>query len=787
MNLSDFYQKLIHVNFSDLLQLEKKELYKKFWKGFIAFYLLIILFFLALNFGLFGKMPSIDDLKNPRNSVASEVYSEDGALIGKIYTENRLPVTFNELPDNLVNALIATEDSRFYAHSGIDVKAIFAVVKGMFTMSNRGGGSTISQQLAKNLFPRGDVNLFSLVIRKFKEWIIAIKLERNFSKYEIIALYFNTVEYNDNAFGVKAAAKTYFNKNLKDLTIDESALLVGMLKAPSKYNPRRNPENAIERRNVVLSKMLAFNYINKTQYDTLSVKPIELRFNPLEDVDSEAPYFISVLKKYLKDFFQKNKDKFRKEYNIYEDGLKIYTTINMKMQKYANDAVREHLSLYQRYMFAHWAGSDPWRNGKSKRFLRHVHSSERFKDLVASGLSKDSAYSVMKQPIKMRVLSYKYPEGIDTMMSPWDSIRYYQMFIQAGFLAVDPTTGYIKSWVGGADYRYFKFDHVYYATKRQVGSVFKPFLYAVYIDQKGSSPCQQISNARIVFRPGGKYKLGTTWSPSNSGGGYGGMPTLKQALTKSLNIVSARLIADIGPKTLVNYMRSLGLDSTTKIPEYPSICLGTPEISVYEMVGAYTPFANEGLFSKLIFIKKIEDSKGNILHTEYPEFKEVLRPEMANVMQDMMKGVVDFGTAKRLKGAYGLKGEICGKTGTTQSNSDAWFIGFTPQLLAGVWTGCDDRLVRFRSTGLGQGAAMALPIWGKYFSKVYQDKTLGYSFDAKFPEFQEETRTIPIDCGKYKGWNAGIGIPKSKELQVIEYDQNGTDDFDNTEVPESFE
>jgi len=765
---------------------------KIYWKWIGGFFLATILFFTLLNFGAFGDMPSLEELENPKSHMASEVYSSDGTMIGKIYTHNRVPCNFKELPPHLVNALIATEDSRFYLHSGIDPKAIMGVIKGMFTTGNRGGGSTITQQLAKNLFPRGRINGIQLVFRKFKEWLIAVKLERNFTKHEIIASYFNTVEFSDNAFGVKAAAKTYFNKRIQDITVDEAAILVGMLKATYAFNPRVHPEASKERRNVVLGKMLEYGFLTKDEFENYSSKPIKLNFNNDFYTDDLSPYFISYLKKYLKNYFNQHPKRDGSTYDIYSDGLKIYTTIDLKMQKYAEEAVQEHLRYYQKLLLNHWAGSSPWYSRPSF-FLRHVKKSQRYKDLKAAGWEDEKIYEELKKPIKMTIWTYENPEK-EVEMSPWDSIKYYNMILQAGFLAIEPQNGHVKAWVGGANFNHFKYDHVNPGTKRQVGSIFKPFLYAAAVDQKGYSPCHRVPNARIVFRPGNpKWRLAAAWSPSNSGGGYGGSPTLTQALAKSLNTVSARLMYEVGPYEVIKLCRNLGIDSNTKLNPYPSICLGTPEISVFEMVGAYTAYANEGLYNKPIFITRIDDMNGNTIYESYPTFKEAFRPEVAFVMQEMMKGVVDQGgTAGRLRWTYGLKGEICGKTGTTQSNADGWFIGLTPKLIAGVWVGCDDRLVRFRSTGLGQGASMALPIWGKFFGKLANDKDSAYRklLDAKFPKLDSSKRTIITDCSKYNGWGAGA-MGKTDLTQIIETEEptdemeNKYDNLDEEEIRES--
>jgi penicillin-binding protein 1A len=748
---------------------------KRFWKYMAVFYLLVILFFVLINMGFFGEMPSFKELEEPKNAVASQIYAADGSYLGKIFTHNRMPITYKDLPPHLVNALIATEDSRFYIHSGIDPKALLGVFKGVITADNRGGGSTITQQLAKNLFPRGKMNSILLIFRKLKEWLIAIKLERNFTKHEIIAGYFNTVEFSDNAFGVKSAAKTYFNKDVKQLTIPEAAVLVGMLKAPYKYNPRLHPQWSKDRRNVVLSKMLEFHFITPQQFDQFSKEDIKLDFRKDEEIEGLAPHFRGYLTNYLKKYFEEHPSKDGSIVNIYGDGLKIYTTIDPVLQRFAEEATEEHLKNYQAVLFNHWNGGNPW-HGKDRRFMVHVRESKRYKSLKASGKMEEEIIQIMKTPVKMRVFSYSKGEK-DTTMSPWDSIYYYQMFLQAGFMAVDPNTGFVKAWVGGANYKYFKYDHVNMNTKRQVGSVFKPFVYAVAIDQKGFSPCHQMPNERIVFRPGNpKWKLSAPWSPQNSGMRYGGSPTLKYALSQSLNTVTARLMYEVGPYAVIELLKNLGLDSNTKVPPYPSICLGTPEISVFEMVGAYTAFANEGIYTMPSFISRIEDKNGNILYEYYPKYKEVLRPEVAFVMQEMMKGVVDAGTAKRLRYAYGLTGEICGKTGTTQSNADGWFIGLTPDLIAGVWVGCEDRLVRFRTTGLGQGASMALPIWGKFFQKIAQSTKYKGLLDKKFVEPPKESRTIITDCSQYRGW--GKESVDSKSLQPT-FKDHGTEDLEN--------
>lgn len=748
----------------------------KFWKTTSSIFLGVIVFFVLMNFGFFGKMPTFDELEKPKSSLASQVLAEDGSLLGKFYLQNRVNVLYQDLPKDLVNSLLATEDIRFNEHAGIDIMALIGVVKGQLTGDNRGGGSTITQQLAKNLFPRSNYTTIGLILRKFKEWLIAVKLERRYTKEEIIAGYFNTVEFSDNAFGVKSAAKTYFNKDLKDLNIQECALLVGMLKATYKYNPRVHEAAAKERRNVVLGQLYEYDFIDKHQRDSLFKTPIVLDFNPDIHYEGLAPYFREYIKQYLKELFEAHPYDGENTYNIYKDGLKIYTTINPVMQRYAEQAVEEHLKEYQKVFFDHWKDQDPWADFKVE-MIRNVKESERYKGMKDAGMEEKEMMAVMHRKIKMRIFTWQGER--DTIMSPYDSIRWHRMHLQAGFMVMNPNDGYVKAWVGGTNYKYFQYDHVNVHTKRQVGSTFKPFIYTVAVDQKGYSPCTRMPNAPITFEVGNpKWSLGESWTPRNAGVKYGGSPTLRGALANSINSITARLMYEVGPSPVVDLVKNLGFDTSTHIFPYPSICLGTTEISLIEMMGAYTPFANEGIFTKPLFIHRIEDRNGNVIFSFFPEQKEVLRPEVAFVMQEMMKGVIDQGTAKRLIYRYGLKGTIIGKTGTTQSNSDGWFIGLTPDLMAGAWVGCEERYIRFRSTALGQGASLALPIWAKFFQKVTNDKSLGIDITKSFKPFPKEQQTIITDCSKYKGWGDDGSAPE----EIDDY-QNQYDNIPDTSQP----
>lgn len=716
---------------------------KKFWLLFLAFNILVIILFVCIDVGAFGYMPKIVDLQNPNSYLASEVISTDNITLGTYFDENRSNSKFQEFPTSLKNALLATEDVRFYDHTGVDAEAIARVIKGVVLRDSKGGGSTLTQQLAKNLFPRGEkLSKFQLAFRKLKEWIIAIKLERSFTKDEIITLYFNTVEFSDNAFGVKTAAKTYFNKPTDSLRTEEAAVLVGMLQAPYKYNPRLHPQAATTRRNTVLSQMYKYGYLTKAQKDSLQAMPIQLDFKMIDHTDGLAPYFRMSLKEWLKDWCHKNKKADGTEYNIYRDGLKIYTTIDSRMQRYAEEAVGEHFSELQKIFFQHWKGSNPWKDHPDE-WKKTVEACSWYRAYKAAGKTPSEIDALLKIPHKMKVFSWR--GEMDTTMSALDSIKYMRMFLETGFIAVDPKNGYVKAWVGGINYKYFQLDHC--RTARQVGSTFKPFVYTVAIRDKGFSPCQMVPSSLITFSKNDpRWHLSQDWTPHNSGGGAGGMMTLKHALANSVNTVSAYLMHEMTPEAVITMVRDMGI--TAPIPNSPSICLGSADIPLEQMIGAYTTYVNKGVYTKPIFVERIEDKNGNILQEFSAERHEVLDENTAYAMIELMRGVVSEGTAKRLIYKYNLKTDIVGKTGTTQNQSDAWFIGLTPDLIAGVWSGCDDRFVRFRSITYGQGAVQALPVWGRFFQKVYADSTIGIDLLKRFEK--PENMTIELDCGKYQ-------------------------------------
>ena len=711
---------------------------------------IIILFIFLVGFGVFGSLPKVDELLNPKNNLATIVYSGDMKILGKYYSENRVNVAFEKIDKDVVNALIATEDVRYYEHNGVDFKALLRSFSGFFTGGNKGGGSTISQQLAKMMFPRERLNKLELVVRKLKEWIIATQLEKYYTKDEILALYLNKFDFLNLAVGIKSAAQIYFNSNQDSLKIEQAAMLVGMAKNPSLFNPIRHNEICLKRRNVVLNQLVKYGYLSSLKYDSLKVLPLGLSFRPEDHNDGLAPYF----REYLRDVFLKNwcKSHINSEteapYNIYKDGLKIYTTIDSKMQNYAEEAVYEHMNDLQKMFSKECLNKKnaPFAWNISKQEIEgimnsSVKRSDRYRQLKEDGLSHEKIIEIFHKPVPMRVYSLR--GDIDTILSPYDSIKYYKSFLQTGFMAMEPQTGYVKAWVGGINHKYFKYDHVK-VSKRQVGSTFKPFVYALAI-QEGLSPCHQVPNIRTCINmPDGK-----DWCPDNSDGlkGTGQMITLRRALALSVNYVTAWIMKQYGPHAVVNLVKRLGV--TSQIPEVPSICLGTADISVFEMVAANSTFANKGTYIQPTFISRIEDKNGKVLEEFIPNSNEVFSEEKAYTMIQLMRGVVQEGTGSRLRGAkYKLNNQIAGKTGTTQHNADGWFIGLTPELAAGCWVGGEDRSIHFNSITEGQGASMALPIWGKFFVKVYADKTIKLS-KADFTKPKNLDPNLEMDCSKY--------------------------------------
>ena len=732
------------------------------WSLFLIFALSVFLLFHGIVHNWFGEMPTFEELENPETNLATEIISADGKLLGTYYIENRSNVSYADISPDLINALIAIEDVRFYEHSGIDLIALFRVAKGVATgNSDMGGGSTITQQLAKNLFPRGEnLSKSKLVIRKLQEWVTATKLEYNYSKDEIIAMYLNTVFFGHNAYGVKKATETFFGKEPNEITIEEAALLAGVVNAPTKFSPKRHPDNAMNRRNLVLKRMESCDYITEAEYDSISQIPIDMsHFGVLDHRAGQATYFREFLRGEMHEWAKTHFKQDGTPYNIYKDGLRIYTTIDSRMQRYAEEAVREHLALdLQPAFYRHWKG-DPkapfvLKNQEEvdKIMMLSMKRSERYRVLKKAGWPMDSIIANFNEPVEMTLFSWDGP--IDTILSPMDSIRYSKFFLQSALMSVETGTGYVRAYVGGDDYRFFQYDHVTQA-KRQVGSTFKPFLYALAMQEGEYTPCTKVPNISYSIQlPDGKF-----WEPKDSGKNkFGEEVTLRWALAHSNNRISAYLMKRFGPEAVIQMARRMGV--TSDIPAVPSICLGVCDISLYEMVGAMSTFANKGVYVKPIFITKIEDKNGNIIETFKAEQHEAMDEVTAYKMIELMKGVVYEGTGVRLRYKYGLRNPIAGKTGTTQNQSDGWFMGITPDLTTGIWTGAEDRSVHFKTITLGQGSNMALPIWALYMQKVYADPTLHVS-KGDFPRPLANV-DLEFDCDKYEE-EQGAAAPEETE------------------------
>lgn len=702
---------------------------------------------------MFFDLPSVEELQNPKSNLATVIYSSDGKTLGKYYAENRVNVKYYELDKNLINALISTEDARFTQHSGIDLKALGRSVLGILTGNmNKGGGSTLTQQLAKMMFPRQKLSKPKMVLQKLKEWVIAARLEKNYTKDEILSMYLNKFDFLNQAVGIKSAAQIYFNRNQDSLEIQQAAMLIGMAKNPSLFNPIKKADTTMHRRNVVMFQMVKYGVLSKQKYDSLKLLPLGIIFQPEDHNDGLAPYFREYLREYfMKDWCSKHiNPETNKPYNIYRDGLKIFTTIDSRMQRYAEEAVSEHMydlqKLFNKECKTKKNAPFAWNVNKEQIeniMISSMKRSDRYRSLKNAGFSREQILVEFKKPVKMLV--YSINGDIDTTMTPWDSIRYYKSFLHTGFIAIEPTTGYVKVWVGGVNHRHFKFDHVKVG-RRQVGSTFKPFVYALAI-QNGLSPCHQVPNVKTCI----DLPDGGQWCPENSDGnkGTGKMITLRKALAGSVNYVTAWVMKQYGPDAVINLVRRMGI--TSPIDAVPSIALGTPDISVFEMVAANATFANKGTYIQPTFISRIEDKNGKVLEEFVPTTDEVFSEQHAYAMIQLMRGVVDGGTGGRLRSRYKLFNEIAGKTGTTQNNADGWFMGLTPELVAGCWTGGEERSIHFNSTNEGQGASMALPIWGKFFQKVYADPKLKLT-KAGFVK-PPNMGDVELDCSKYDAAN----------------------------------
>ena len=741
---------------------------KTFWKIFATVVGSVILLFLLASWGVFGSLPDETSLENPEKNLATEIISSDGKTIGKFYKENRTPVLYDELPDHLVKALIATEDVRFYDHSGIDAKG---TLRAFLYLGSKGGASTISQQLAKLFFTdQVSRNKFQRGIQKVKEWVIATRIERRYTKEEIITMYFNEYDFLNQAVGIESASNIYFDKAPSDLNISESAMLVGMFKNSSLYNPLRNEQGVKNRRNVVLSQMEKYGFIAETLKDSLQGLPLKLNYAAQGHDEGIATYFREYARSFMGRWIRENPKADGSKYNIYSDGLKVFTTIDKRMQTYAEESMDEHIMRLQKEFDAQNVNNKtaPFRDITPEETEQIINSamrrSDRWRELSKQGKKKEEIIESFSKKTKMRIFSWS--GDIDTIMTPRDSIRYYKSILQASMMSMTPQTGEVKAWVGGINYKHFKYDMVK-TGRRQIGSTFKPFVYATAIDQMHMSPCDTLPNTPFTI-PVGKYGLLEPWTPKNSGDKYGGMLTLKSALAMSINTVTARLIDRVGPRPVIELVAKMGVE-TEGIPEVPSIALGTPDLSLFEMVGAYSTFANEGVYVKPTLIQRIEDKNGTVLYQNVPETKDVISNETAYVTVSLMEGVTQGGSGQRLRhtwagGAYVYKkvmtgypyafeNPIAGKTGTTQNNSDGWFMGMVPNLVTGVWVGGEDRATHFNDTAFGQGATMALPVWALYMRKCYGDETLNISKE----EFNKpEEMSITTDCDKWKDENSGI-------------------------------
>lgn len=746
----------------------QKKITKWFW--ILVTFPVLILLFLILLVWIFADIPSFAELENPDNKLATQVIAEDGEVLTTFHIENRTYVSYEELSENIVHAAVATEDKRFYKHSGIDFKGLGRVLFKTILMHNssQGGGSTITQQLAKTLYPRADVRSkipgvyqVRMVWIKLKEWITAVKLERDYTKDEIMTMYLNSIFFGSSAYGIRSAAETFYGKLPSELTVEESAMLVGMVNKPTRYNPAINPEKALVRRNFVISQMEKADYITKAERDSISQIPIELNYEVQDHNAGRAPYFRDMLRRVMsakkprrsdyrvmEDFsadslawatddlygwIQKNPKTDGSLYDLDKDGLRIYTTINYKMQKYAEEAVEERIRDLQKDFQKDLRGktNKPFSNDIDEETRARVMQqarrwSDRYRMMKKEGISEDKILKSFSVPVKMRVFAYNKKGYADTTMTPDDSIRYYKSILRTAFVAMEPGTGHVKAYVGGPNYRYFKYDNVSQG-KRQVGSTIKPFLYTLAM-QEGMTPCTQVTNLPVTFATGNDE----TWTPRSTDKEQwiGQTVTLKWGLTNSSNNISAYLMKQFGPAAMIDMMRKMGIKS--HVDEVPSLCVGPADLSLWEMVAAYNTFPSKGVYITPLFVTRIEDRQGNVLSEFTNKKREAIGEGTAYLMVNLMQGVVQAGTANRLRSRYGLMGEIAGKTGTTNDNSDGWFIGYTPTLVAGIWTGAEDRQVHFQSTALGQGAHMSLPTWGIFMKKVLADGTLGISSNDRF-------------------------------------------------------
>nr|WP_121269543.1 transglycosylase domain-containing protein [Pedobacter schmidteae] len=722
-------------------QLSKEDIRKynlRIWKLLATGIVLFSLFIIAIGFGVFGTLPSFRDIEHPKSNQASEILSDEDKVLGTYFIQNRSNISYQEISPNVINALIATEDVRFKEHSGIDFKRTFTIFL-YAIIGKKQGGSTITQQLALNLFSEEgrQKNFIKRILQKFQEWVIAVKLERNYTKEEILVMYLNTVDFGNQAYGIKSAARVYFNTTPDKLTVGQSATLIGILKGISRYSPTRNPERSLARRNTIMGLMVKADLLSQQELDTEKEKPLGLKFSAATVNDGIAPYFRAVLKSDIKRIFQERSILNNGvPYDLDRDGLKIYTTLNYDMQIYAEEAQKEAMKILQASFDKSWKGRNPFK-GKELQIDQGIKRSDRYKALQMEGKSEEEIQKDFNTPTRLNIFTWR--GNIDTLMKPVDSVKYYKMLLRNAMMAMDPQTGFVKAWVGGINYEHFKYDQVKMGT-RQVGSTAKPFTYAVAIEN-GYSPCYSVLNEPVTIEVPGSQP----WTPRSSGT-VPGYLTLQKALALSQNYIAAYLMKQVGPTAVATLAKKMGI--TSDVPAYPSIALGSFDASVYDMVGAYSVFANKGVWTKPTYIVRIEDRNGVVLYSEKPIPKPAMNEEVAYVMTRMLRGVVTNGTGWRLAGKFGVKAAIGGKTGTTQNNSDGWFMGISPQLVAGVWTGCEDRAFHFISTAQGDGATTALPIFAGFMKRVYANPKL----KIKQTDFDPPKNGVSItyDCNQYQ-------------------------------------
>lgn len=720
-------------------QSDYRFLFRIFLKLSLFGLLLLVLFYFGVYAGFFGGMPSTRELKSVHNNTASEVYSADGVLLGRYYIQDRTNVKYENISPAAIHALVATEDARFYEHSGVDARSLGRVFVKSLLLQNEssGGGSTLSQQLVKNLYPRKDYWIWDMPVNKLREMIIARKLEALYTKEEILELYLNTVPMGGNLYGIERAAQRFFNTPAGALKTEEAAVLIGMLKATTTYNPRLDLERSKRRRNVVLAQMAKYNYLTPAQADSLQKLPLTLKYNYTTHNDGMAPYFREHLRQELVEWAASKRKQNGEPYNIYTDGLKIYTTLDAGMQRHAEAAVKKQMAQLQKQFDAHWRGRSPW--GQNAEVLQvAMQRSDRYRKMKDAGKSEADISAAFREPVPM--LIYGYNGQDKKTMSPMDSVAYYQRFLNTGLFSVEPQTGYVRAWVGGINHHVFKYDHV--RAKRQVGSTFKPIVYAAALEQ-GLKPCDYFANERVTYQ---EYD---NWSPRNADEKYGGEYTMRGALAHSVNTVSAQLIMKAGVNKTVAMAHRLGIQS--RLPEVPSLALGTADLSLQEMVTAYTTFANGGYQIEPVYILKITDRGGKVLREHRPGEgeKKVISEETAAIMLHLMQGVVEEGSAAKLRSQFGLKMAIAGKTGTTQAHADGWFIGITPQLVTGVWVGGESPQVRFRTLALGQGAHTALPIWGDYIRRIAIDPAYRGYYNSQFDPLPARLQQM-LNCESYR-------------------------------------